>query len=136
MKNLFFVLISFAFFITSCTKEFVEPVNSFETIQNTVSNRTGTTELTLTVSNIQIIGDDVIIEFVNFDDENSELTITENQTFTFNDNLTGNTPVSVSMTVVGFEIIGDDVIIESVAPGINFDTLTIADEQTVAFNIE
>lgn len=135
MKNSFFILVSFAFFITSCTKDFVEPIDTELGKTELVSGRTGTTEVTLEVNSSEIIIDDFIVQFVDFDNDLG-LVPSTSQTLKFIDNANENSPIFLSATVKGYEIIIDDFIVQFAVPGIDSDNLVLDSVQSLSFENE
>ena len=129
MKNLFFVVLSFAFFLTSCTKDFVEPTITETGKVQKVSNRTEIVEISVVISSVNVGIEDTILEMVDWDNDPTGLTIQPTQILEFFD---GETPVYITVEVISIGI--EDTILEMVIPSENFDNLEIGVTQTLNFN--
>jgi len=129
MKNLFFAILSFVFFMTSCTKEFVEPTVADI---SSVSVRTQPVQITGTVAAVEIGIDDIEIHLVNWDNSPEGLTPVEIQNLAFQ-NIDGEV-INVASEVTAVEIGIDDIEIHLVVPTDELSNLTLIDNQTFDFN--
>jgi len=132
MKNLFFVLLSFAFFVTSCTQEFVEPTATNLTESESVFNRTETIEISGTVASYEIIIEDIDVHLVELDNNPEGLVPAVDQILQFVDNF--GQVVNINMNVANFEIIIEDIDVHLIAPNPIPTGLTLVDSQTLKFN--
>ncbi len=118
-------------FVTSCTKTSIEPTPATFISDDTVSPRTGTVEVDISVTAFEIIIDGGTMEFTGFDADLNGLSIAPVQYVDFTD-ATGAT-VSVQVLVTDFEIIIDDGTMEFTVPSVNLSGLEIEEEQSLIF---
>lgn len=129
MKNSIFILLSFTFFITSCTKDFVEPIGSEI---SSVSVRSQPVQITGTIASYEVGIDDIEIHLVDWDNSPEGLTPIQVQNLVFSNN--GGQEVNVLSQTISVEVGIDDIEIHLVVPNDNLSDLTLLDTQTLEFN--
>lgn len=113
MKNaLFFIVIVISFFFTSCQKEVIAPT-PIQTSEETISNRTATTEIEVTVESHSQQSGVVTVLFESAEDL-TEVVPENAQTLAFNNNAT-----NYEFQVNNYQVIGEKLMITFNVDGIN-----------------